>query len=224
VTRIGLSWQPGIRYVQYPDYKQPLSSRWPTFGLQYEKGIPGILGSVVDWDKWRASVAGNIPLRLLGSIDYSISVAGFMNKNVVGIPDLIHPFAGDDPGITLASPYLRSFQLAPFYQYSNAADVYGEAHLEYNLRGLLTNKIPGLREAKWYLLVGTNVFYANPDLYFTEAFVSIDNLGFKIFRIFRLDFLRAWDSQNRVYSGIRLGITMPALQQLRGGAGDLEWL
>ena len=224
VTRLGMSWQPGIRYVQYPNHKQPLSSRWPTFALQYEKGIPDILGSSVDWDKWKAAVSGNIPLRLFGSIDYSLSAAGFLNKKWVGIPDLIHPFAGDDPGITLASPYLRSFQLAPFYQYSNDADVYGEAHIEYNLKGLLSNKIPGLRQAKWYLIVGTNTFYASPESYFAEAFVSIDNLGFKIFRFFRLDFLRAWDAQGRTYSGIRLGITTPLLQELRGGTGDLEWL
>jgi hypothetical protein len=224
VARLGISWQPGYRYVMYPDHRRPVPGDKPTFTLQYEKGIPGILGSSVDWDKWQAAVSGNIPLRLFGNIDYRLSGAGFFNNQKVGIPDLIHPFAGDDPEFTLASPYLQAFQLAPFYRFSNDASLYGEAHIEYNLMGLLTNKVPGLRQAKWYLILGTNTFYAREDLFFAEAFVSIDNLGFKIFRVLRVDFLHAWDAQRRTYNGIRLGITWPALQQLRGGGGDLEWL
>ncbi len=224
VARLGMSWQPGYKYVMYPDYKQPIAGRKPVFTLQYEKGIHGILGSDVDWDKWQVSVAGNLPLRLFGSIDYRFSGAGFLNNRVVGLPDLIHPFAGDDPEITLASPYLRAFQMAPFYKFSNDARFYGEGHVEYNLHGLLTNKIPGLRQAKWYLILGANAFYAHEDLYFAEGFVGIDNIGFKLFRFFRLDFLYARDAQQRSYQGIRLGITFPALQRLRGGGKDLEWL
>jgi hypothetical protein len=116
-----------------------------------------------------------------------------------------------------------AFQLAPFYRYSNDADLYGEAHIEYNKQGLLTNKIPGLRQAKWYLILGTNSFYAGPDNYYTEAFVSVDNLGFKIYRILRLDFLRGWDAANRTYNGIRIGLRIASIQNLRGGGADIEW-
>ena len=147
-TRIGISWQPGYRYVQYPDYKQPIPRHAPTFSLQYEKGIPTILGSNVDWDKWLVMLNGSHSLRRFGSVDYTLSGGGFLSKKWVGVPDLIHPFAGDDPTFTLASPYLRAFQLMPFYQFSNNADVYGEAHIEYNLQGFLSNKIPGLRQLK----------------------------------------------------------------------------
>ena len=228
VTRIGMSWKPGYRYVQYPDYKQPVSSgRWPTFTLQYEKGIPGIFGSDVNWDKWFVGVNGSVGLRLLGSLDYNFSAAGFINNNdpkSIGIPDLIHPFAGDDPAFTLAGPYMRAFQLAPYYRFSNDANLYAEGHLEYNLRGLLTNKIPGLRQAKWYLILGTNTFYSSPDAYFAEAFFSIDNLGYKIFRFFRVDFLRGWDAEGRTYNGVRVGIKYGPLQRRWTGAGGLEWL
>jgi hypothetical protein len=228
VTRIGISWQPGYMYVQYPNYKEPVNTgAWPTFTLQYEKGFPDIFGSDVRWDKWYAGMSGGIDLRHAGTLDYSLSASGIFNKRdnkSIGIPDLIHPFAGDDPAFTLASQYLRAFQLAPFYQYSNNNDFYSEVHIEYNLRGLLTNRIPGLREAKCYLILGTNTFYSRPDFYFVEAFASIDNIGYKVFRYFRLDFLHAWDGVGQTYNGIRVGIKYPALQRRWTGTGGLEWL
>ncbi len=221
--RAGISYQPGHTYVQYPDFKQSNGSSWPTFSAQYERGIPKLLGSDVDWDKWRVGMSGEARLRLLGSLSYNLSAGGFITKNYVGIPDLMHLFAGDDPAFTLASPYLRAMQLAPFYHFSNDASLYGEAHVEYNLQGLLSNKLPGLRQAKWYFIIGNNTFYADKNLFFTEAFVSIDNLGYKIYRVFRLDFIRGWDSDKRTYNGIRIGLRIPALQRLRAGTSDTEW-
>jgi hypothetical protein len=135
----------------------------------------------------------------------------------------MHPFAGDDPSFTLASPYMEAFQLMPFYQFSNAADLYGEVHVEYNLQGLLSNKIPGLRQAKWYFILGTNTFYADKNLWYSEAFVSLDNLGYKQFRILRLDFIRGWDCNKRTYDGIRLGLRISSITALRGGNQDTEW-
>lgn len=222
--RIGMSYQPGYTYVQYPDFKSPVNNTyWPLFTAQYERGIPKILGSNVDWDKWRVGMSGEFGIGLLGRIAYNFSAGGFITKNYIGVPDAIHIFGGDDPSFTIASPYLKAFQLAPFYRFSNQTSHYGEAHVEYNLQGLLSNKIPGLREAKWYLILGNNTFYADKDLYFTEAFVSIDNLGFKIFRILRLDFMRGWDSYNRTYNGIRVGIKLAAIAALRAGTNDTEW-
>jgi len=223
VARLGISWQPGYKYIEYPDFKQSIPSDWPSFSAQYEKGIPGILGSTVDWDKWRLRMLGKLSFKLLGTFNYDLSASGFLNKKWVGVTDLIHPFAGDDPAFTLASPYMQAFQLAPFYKYSNAADFYGEVHLEYNMHGLLSNKIPGFRQAKIYFILGTNSFYANKDLFYSEAFFSIDNIGYKAYRFFRLDFLEGWDASGTRYTGIRLGLQVPALQALRGGSADIEW-
>jgi hypothetical protein len=222
-VRAGLFYQPGYRYVQYPDYKQPIGSSAPVFLLQYEKGIPTLLGSNVDWDKWKIGMSGAHRLGLLGSINYILSGGGFLNKKWIGVPDLIHPFAGDDPTFTVASPYLQAFQLMPFYSFSNDADAYGEAHVEYNMQGLLSNKIPGFRQAKLYFILGTNSFYANDNLWYSEAFVSIDNIGYKQARLLRIDFIRGWDNNKRTYDGIRLGLRLASINGLRGGTADTEW-
>jgi hypothetical protein len=223
VAKAGLSWQPGYRYIQYPDHIQSVPSGWPVFSVQYERGIPNLLGSNVDWDKWYAGVTGRISLKLFGSIEYSVSGQGFFNRAAVGLPDLIHPFAGDDIFFNFASPYMSSFNLAPLYEFSNDAEAFGEVHIEYNLMGLLTNKIPGLRQAKWYLILGTNSFYAREDLYFSEVFFSIDNLGYKVLRLLRVDFLHGWDAQGRQYDGIRMGLKLPIAEGLKNRKPDLEW-
>lgn len=214
LVKASLGYRPGTKYVQYPDYKQPIGSDWPLFTLEYEKGIPDILESKTDFDKWKFSIEDDVRLRLMGTMSYNISVGGFLNDKYVGLPDLKH-LNGNQ--LTISAPYMRSFQLAPYYLYSNTASLYGQLHLEYYLKGLLTNKVPLLRQAKWYLVLGTNSFYAGDKNYYSEAFVGIDNLGYKWFRFLRVDFIQSWDSYNRSSQGIRIGLNMGGLVQLGNG-------
>src|SRR5205085_2836940 len=53
LLNIALTWQPGITYTLYPDFKESNYSRLPVFSLNYQKGIPGIFNSKTDFDKWR---------------------------------------------------------------------------------------------------------------------------------------------------------------------------
>jgi hypothetical protein len=224
LLRVGLAWQPGYRYVEYPDYRRPVAGNAPVFMLQYDKGLPGLFGSDVNWDKWRASMEGRLSLRRLGAVDYMLAGGGFLNKSWVGLPDLMYPFAGDDASlVTLATPYLRSFQAMPLYWFCNDADAYAEAHVEYNMLGLLSNKIPGIRQAQWFFVIGNNTFYAGDKLYYTEVFFSFDHIGYKMLRPLRLDFVRGWDQDRKSYDGIRLGIKIEALSKLREGGADTEW-
>lgn len=221
LLKVGLAYRPGTQYVQYPDYKMPIGSDWPLFRLSYEKGIPNILDSKTDFDKWEFKIEDDVRLKLAGTMSYNISVGGFLNKKYVSLPDLKHL---DGNQVLLASPYLNSFQLAPYYAYSNTADIYGQLHLEYYLKGLLTNKIPLLRQAKWYLVLGTNSFYAGDDSYYAEAFAGIDNLGYKWFRFLRVDFVKSWDSYKHSTTGIRVGLNLNAFGGSNTGATErTDW-
>ena len=61
-TGIILTYQPGQRYIQFPDSKMPLGSKYPTLELEYTKGIKNVFGSDVDYDKWKFSVFDNMNL------------------------------------------------------------------------------------------------------------------------------------------------------------------
>ncbi len=209
VAGFTLSWQPGQRYIEYPWGKRPLPSKAPVFELEYNKGISNVFGSDADFDKWKFSMADNMNFKIGGEFKYKVGVGGFFNSDSVSIPDLQH-FNGNQTFYNIK--YLNSFQLAPYYRYSNAEKFYIYGHAEHHFNGLLTNKIPFLNKLKWYLVGGSNAFYVNKDNYYVEVFAGLEN----IFKLFRVDFVNAYQPGLGNRFGVRVGF---------GGliGGKLEW-
>ena len=198
VSSATVAYQPGQYYIEYPRSKQPIGSKYPTFELQYAKGIPDLFNSTADFDKWRFSVYDDVNLRLFGTLRYRLSAGGFINARQVDIPDFQH-FNGNQVIFTLN--YLNTFQLAPYYRYSNIEKLYGVVHAEHHYNGLLTNKIPLLNKLKWNLVTGTNTFYVNRDNYYVELFAGLEN----ILKIFRVDFVTAAQAAPGNRFGVRIG-------------------
>jgi len=204
IVNAAVSYQPGWHYIQYPKHKSPVGSAAPTFTARYTKGIAGIFGSKSNFDKWSLDMTHSIGLRLLGRIDYRLMAGGFLNKNYVGIPDMKHLFGNRT---FLANPYLNSFQLAPYYRFSNTADLYGQGHAEWHLNGWLTNKIPLFRRLNWHLVGGSNVLYIDEDNYYAEVSVGLENIGYKMLRLGRVDFVAGYESgKGKPSVGIRVGL------------------
>lgn len=199
-----MSYQPGWKYVQYPKYRSPVRSAAPIFTLRYTKGLPDVFESKSDFDKWSFDVEQKIGMRLLGVLSYRAMIGGFLNKGYVGLPDWKH-LNGNQT--FLASSYLNSFQLAPYYRFSNTADFYLQAHLEWALKGWLTNKVPGFRKLGWNLVTGANALIIDKNNYYSEIFVGLDDIGYKLFRMGRLDFLAGYESgKGKPSVGLRLGL------------------
>jgi hypothetical protein len=198
VAGMKVSWQPGQRYIQFPNYKAAIGSSAPTFELEYNKGIDKILGSDVNFDKWKLSVIDNMNFKLGGELKYKVSIGGFLNRKKVQIPDLQH-FNGNQ--VYAISKYLDAFQLAPYYRYSNTESFYSVIHIEHHFNGLLTNKIPLFNKLKWYLVAGSNALYVNRDNYYVEAFLGIEN----ILKLFRVDFINAYQPGSNYKFGIKIG-------------------
>jgi hypothetical protein len=198
VAAITLSYQPGQYYVALPERKIPISSKYPTFELQYAKGFPNLFASTADFDKWKFTVYDDANLKLLGTFKYRFSVGGFLNNRHVDIPDFTH-FNGNQTSVNFN--YLNSFQLASYYRYSNTEHFYTLVNAEHHFNGLLTNKIPLFNKLKWNLVIGTNTFYVNRNYYYVEAFAGLEN----IFKIFRVDFVTATQAAPGRSFGIRVG-------------------
>jgi hypothetical protein len=203
IAKAGISFRPGYTYTQYPGYKQPNGSNMPLFSLNYEMGIPDLLDSKSDFSKWRFGIEDVLRLKLLGELSYNIAAGGFLNDNYASIADMTH--FGENQ-LIVAAPYVSSFQLMPYYLYSNTAALYGELHVEYALKGLLTNKIPLLRQAQWYLVLANNTFYIDENNYYTETSIGVDNLGYKWARFLRVDFVQSWDFLGQNKMGFRIGL------------------
>lgn len=208
-----IRYQPGWKYIQYPKYKMPVSSNAPVFTLSYTKGVPDILDSKTDFDKWSFTIEHAVRMRLLGALNYKLQAGGFLNDKYVGIPDMMHIYGNRT---FLANPYLNSFQLAPYYKYSNTADLYLRGHLEWHLNGWLTNKIPLFRRLNWFLVGGTNTLFINKNDYYSEVYVGLENIGWKLARFGRVDFVAGYESgKSKPVVGVRVGLG-PILWALLG--------
>lgn len=194
-----ITYTPGVKYIQFPYGKISIGSKYPTFNLMYQKGVDGIFGSDVDFDKWKLSLYNSMNFKLAGTLKYNISIGGFLNTNSVFIQDYQH-FNGNQT--IFASDYLNSFQLAPYYANSTIARVYATTNIEHHFNGMLTNKMPLFRRLNWNLVVGSNAYYVNGNNSYVEAFAGLEN----IFKLIRVDAITSYLNGHNGQFGVRIGI------------------
>ena len=199
IFRVHASWKPGSNYIELPDQKINIGSKFPTFTASLTEGINGFLGSDVSYTKWHVGVTDNLNMKLGGKLNYAFGIGGFLNSDKVFIPDYQH-IQGNQ--IILATPYLSSFQLPTYYQYSNTSKLNMSAHLEYHLNGLLTNKIPGFRSLNLFFVTGGSALYIQPSTHYYEAYFGIEN----IFKILRFDFVQGFEQNGGRPSGFRISV------------------
>ena len=196
-----ISWQPGAKYIELPDRKVNVGSRYPRLNLAVTHGIKGLIGSDVDYTKWRFTVSDDMNLNLAGLFRYRLNVGGFLNRKAVFFPDFQH-YQGNQ--LASASQYLNSFQLLPYYALSNTEKIYTSGHAEYHLNGLLTNKIPLFKRLNWFLVGATNMLYLNNGTYYAEASAGIEN----ILKILRVDYVHSFGNRRFNTSGIKFSIPL----------------
>jgi hypothetical protein len=193
-----VSFKPGQRYIQLPYRKIAIGSKYPTFTFSYSRGFSGILASDVDFDKWKFSIRDDKNFRLGGLLKYHLGMGGFLNSKKVFIQDYQH-FNGNRS--VAASEYLNSFQLVSFYGNSTTESAFFYGHAEHHFNGLITNKIPLFKKLNWNLTAGSNAFYVNKNNNYVEVFAGLEN----ILKLFRVDFVAAFENGRKGKTGIRIG-------------------
>lgn len=207
IISLGVRYQPGWKFIQYPEYRSGVGSTAPVFELNYKKGIPNIFNSRSDFDKWQLSMEHSFNMKLQGLFKYRLVAGGFLSSNYVGNPDLYHLHGNRT---SIANPYLRSFQTAPYFDYSNTPSIYSQVHVAWHLNGFLTNKIPGFKKLNWHLVLSGNGMYINEASYYGEYGIGLENIGFKMFKLFRIDLVGGRGSQHPDWQlGYRIGANIP---------------
>lgn len=183
-----ITWRPGAKYVEFPDRKINIGSKYPTFNFSFTQGIPSVFGSNVDYSKWAFAISDNLNLKLAGRINYKLKAAGFAHNTSSSVIDYNHVLGNQ---ISSSSEYLNSYQLAPYYLFSNTSRLYTQVHIEYHLNGLLSNKIPLFKKLNWFFVAGANSYYNNDEKAgYTEAFLGVEN----ILKVFRIDFVKSFEN------------------------------
>lgn len=200
-VNLAIAYQPGARYIEFPDRKFSIGSKYPRFTFNYIKGIEGLFGSDVNYDKWGLTMTDDLNFKMAGKFSYKIGTGGFLNDKKVQIPDYVH-FNGNLT--SFAGDYLNTFQLASYYANSNTAGTYGILHAEHHFNGFLTNKIPYFKKLNWFLVGGVNAFYVNKNRNYVEVFGGLEN----ILKVLRVDFIWAYHANiSKPEYGVRTGFT-----------------
>lgn len=199
---LGLTWRPAADYIEFPDRKIGIGSAFPTVTALLTRGIPGLLGSDVEYTKWSVSVEDEVELKLAGKFEYKLVASGFFTAAKLYMPDYLH-FSGNQTIFSIRE--LGSFQLLPYYRYSNTNTFSLAAHGVYHLNGLLSNKIPFFKKLNWFFVTGASALHIPGQTDYFEALFGIENIA----KIFRVDFVQGFASGGVRPSGFR--ITVPFL-------------
>lgn len=154
IADIELRFTPFQRYMREPKRKVVLGSKWPTFYLIYEKGVPGIFGSDVDHDYLVGAIGQTFKLATLGTSKYFIKSGKFLNTK--SLYDADEKFQRRSEPIWFSNP-LYSFQ--GLDSTLPTRKIYYEAHFVHHDNGAIINKIPFMKKTGVTMVFGTGAMY-----------------------------------------------------------------
>lgn len=149
-----LEFTPNQKYMREPNRKVVLGSKWPTFYLYYEKGIPGVFGSDVDHDYAAVGVRQSFKIGTIGTSSYHLKTGMFLNTKALKVADEKYQRQSDP--IWFSNP-LYSFQGLDSTLPTRKA--YYEAHFVHHDNGSILNKIPFMKKTRIGLVVGGGSLY-----------------------------------------------------------------
>ena len=187
-TRINFAQE----YLSRPDGKFNVpNDKYPVLYLNYEKGFAGS-ESNYNFDHFNARITYDLTLGNKGNIATNITGGKFYNAEQIAFVDYKH-FNGNQTHVGTDDRYLNVFHLLPYYN-SSTNDSYVEIHAEHDDSGYIMNKIPLLKKLKSTLVLGYHNLSVPKRSPYHEYSVGLNNLGFGKFKVFRLDYVHAYQS------------------------------
>ncbi|WP_375419100.1 DUF5686 and carboxypeptidase regulatory-like domain-containing protein [uncultured Hymenobacter sp.] len=194
---LSVDFRPGTRYINRPDGKFNLGSKYPTFNVQGRAGLP-VLGADVRYVLLQAGLRDNFSLGLFGRSAYRVAVGGFVNSpRDLPFMDYRH-FSGNQ---TILAADFSQFQLLDYYRFSSRHR-YVEGHFDHHFNGFILNKVPLLRRLKWQEVATVNYLHTAQAGHYLELGLGIEH----IFKLLRVDFFTGLQSGQRVGTGVRVGL------------------
>jgi len=168
--KVRLQYTPNQKYVREPREKIILGSKWPTFYVEWRKGIPGAFKSKVDFDYLEYGLEQQINGGLIGITKYSVKTGKFSNQRDLRLIDYKFLRRGDP--LYFSNPN-KSFQgLDSTFPVFNR---FWEGHFLHEFNGFFLNKIPLLKKLKLREVGGMGFLLARErDLRYAEAFVGAE--------------------------------------------------
>lgn len=207
VLRAGLRIKLGEQIVRYPDRIYKTGSDWPTLWINYKRGFSNVLGADSGFELLYASIFKTYNLGNKGEFDLYFNGGKFLDKPEYFV-DNMH-FLGNQTHVAYINDYKYSFLMMPYYDYSTNDD-FLQWHLQHSFDGYLLGKIPLIRRLNWHLTGGYKQLLRKGDDYI-EWHVGFDNIGYKLFRLFRVDAVwakRLLEIDNQTNDDFKFGVVV----------------
>ncbi|MEO6548327.1 MAG: DUF5686 and carboxypeptidase regulatory-like domain-containing protein [Ferruginibacter sp.] len=174
---IGLQYTPFQKYIREPKEKIILGSKWPTVEVSWRKGIPGILGSKINFDYLEMGVTQKLKLGLAGESQYTFITGSFLSRKDLRLVDYKFMRRGDP--LLFSNPTLSFQSLDSTFP---AFRRFYEGHYLHQFHGAVINKIPLLKKLNLLEVAGGGILYVpERNLKYAEAFFGVE----KIIRFWR---------------------------------------
>ena len=185
------------RYIDRPDRKIDLRSKYPELHIAYKKGFP-VFGSRVNYDLLKLGTKYTWRIGLVGESRVSAWTGEFLNTRSTYFMDFEH-FNGN-------RTYLRQlegedlFQVLDYYQFSTR-DRFAEIHYEHHFNEFIFNKIPFVKRLNLQAVGSINYLTTPTAGQYLEFGAGIEH----IFKVLRVDYFTAIRNGEFYRSGIRIG-------------------
>jgi hypothetical protein len=171
--KLKLEYTPKQQYIREPKEKIVLGSSWPTFYIEWRKGISGVFNSKVNFDYLEAGIKQTLQLGTLGSSSYTFKTGKFINTNELKLVDYKRLRRGDTIFFFNPNEQFQSLDSSfPVFKQ------FYEGHYVHEFNGALLNKIPFLKQLKLREIAGVGILLApeRNNLRYIEAFTGIERV------------------------------------------------
>ncbi len=179
------------KYISRPNGKVRVrGNKYPVLNYNYKKGF---LSSISDYnfDFLSLEVNYDVKLGVQGELKMNFGSGSFLGaSDKISFIDYKH-FDGNQTHYLDKS--FASFALLPYYTHSTNKS-YLESHIMYDDNGYIFNKIPLLNKLQYNLLFNYHLLSNKSSKPYQEFSVGINKIGFGKFKIFRVDYVRAYQN------------------------------
>ncbi len=184
-------------------------SHYPTFKLNYQHGVPGLLGSDVSYSKLKAGVEQGLDAGNLGRLFYTIEAGGFIKKDELYFADYKH--FSSLPSWYTAGGNAMTFRGLDYYPSATAGN-YAQFHLNLRRNKLLLNYLPVLNKSLAY----ENVYFKS---LYREGFKPWHEMGYGMNQVFWLANLEVFTAfKGHKFEGIFFKLAIPIFS----GSGEVQ--
>lgn len=172
-----ISYTPFQPYMREPLEKIILEPTWPTFYMQWRKGIPRLLGSEVNFDYTELGIRQYLRMGLIGNAQYTIRSGSFLNTKDLRLVDYKWQRRGDPIFFMNPNEAFQSMD-STFPVFKR----FYEGHYFHEFNGAILNKVPLLKKIGLREVAGAGFLIApERNLQYVEALAGIE-------RVFKLPF------------------------------------